>query len=93
MSTVDDGNRPSNRANEQAWDSLVDELRATSDVSRTKELIVLLEKAIFNRQQELALNEEKIDQQNIDREERRLKEVLDLMLEVKAKRLGFPHIR
>ena len=93
MSTVDDGNRPTNRPEAQGWSSLLDELRTTTDVSRTKELILLLEKAIFDRQQELALNAENIDQRNIDREERRLKEVLDLMLEVKAKRLGFPGIR
>ena len=90
MSTIDDGNRPTDRAKAQAWNSLVDELRTTSDVSRTKELILLLEKAIFDRQQELALNAENVEQHTIDREEQRLKEVLDLMLEVKAKRLGFP---
>jgi hypothetical protein len=54
---------------------------------------MLLEEAIFNRQQELVRNAEKMDKGNIEQEEQSLKSALDLMLELKTKRLGFPAIR
>jgi len=52
-----------------------------------------LEEAIFNRQQELALNADKINKSEIEHEEQGLRKALDLMLEVKTKKLGFPEIR
>ena len=58
-----------------------------------RELVMLLEEAIFNRQQELALNAQKIDQREVNDEEQALRKVLDLMLETKVKKLGFPDIR
>ena len=54
---------------------------------------MLLEEAIFNRQQELALNADKIDKGNLEDEEQALRRALDLMLEMKVKKLGFPEIR
>jgi hypothetical protein len=68
-------------------------LRKTHDVQRIRELIMLLEEAIFNRQQELALNADKIDKGNLEDEEQALRRALDLMLEMKVKKLGFPEIR
>jgi len=52
-----------------------------------------LEVAVFSRQQELVLNADKIDKREIQHEEQKLKNVLDMMLDVKAKKLGFPDIR
>ena len=52
-----------------------------------------LEEVIFNRQQELALNADKIAKRDIEEEEQALKGALELMLEVKVKKLGFPDIR
>ena len=75
------------------WESLADELRATDSVERMRELVMLLEEAIFNRQQELALNAQKIDQREVNDEEQALRKVLYLMLETKVKKLGFPDIR
>lgn len=75
------------------WESLADELRNTHDVQRTRELVMLLEEAIFNRQQELVLNVGQIDKQAIEEEEQALRQVLELMLEVKVKKLGFPALR
>lgn len=49
--------------------------------------------AVFSRQQELVLNADKIDKREIQHEEQKLKNVLDMMLDVKAKKLGFPDIR
>lgn len=54
---------------------------------------MLLEEAIFNRQQELALNAVGIDRGELEQEEQRLRKALDLMLELKTKKLGFPAIR
>ena len=51
-----------------------------------------LEEAIFNRQQELALQAEEIVHREIEEEEA-LKEVLDLMLDIKVTKLGFPAIK
>ena len=58
-----------------------------------KELVMLLEEAIFNRQRELTLNGNKIDRCEVSDEEQALQNVLDLMLEIKVKKLGFPAIR
>lgn len=58
------------------WESLADELRNTHDVQRTRELVMLLEEAIFNRQQELVLNVGQIDKQAIEEEEQALRQVL-----------------
>ena len=77
----------------QQWESLADELRRTQDVPRIKELVMLLEEATFNRQQELALNADRIDKREIEEEEQGLKRVLDLMLEIKMDKLGFPAIK
>jgi hypothetical protein len=74
----------------QDWEMLADELRKTEDLGRTKELVMRLEEAIFYRQQELALNAQKLGQDEVKDEEHSLKKVLDLMLEVKVKKLGFP---
>ncbi len=38
----------------QAWEPYADELQKTQDVGRMRELVMILEEAIFNRQQELA---------------------------------------
>lgn len=73
----------------QHWKRLADELRRTNDTNRMKELVMLLEEAIFNRQQELALSGEK---NNVQQEERDMRKALDLMLEIKTKKLGFPDI-
>ena len=54
---------------------------------------MLLEEAIFNRQQELAFNAGKIARGDVEEEEQALRGVLDLMLETKVKKLGFPEIR
>lgn len=58
-----------------------------------KELVMLLESAIFNRQQELALNADKLDKRKMQQEELRLRDASELMLETKVKKLGFPDIR
>jgi len=44
--------------------------------------------AVFSRQQELVLNADKIDKREIQHEEQKLKNVLDMMLDVKAKKLA-----
>ena len=72
------------------WESLADELRKTQDIQRVKELVMALEETIFNRQQELALNAGRVEKDKIVEEERALKKVLDLMLETKVNKLGFP---
>ena len=54
---------------------------------------MLLESAIFNRQQELALNADKLDKRKMQQEELRLRDASELMLETKVKKLGFPDIR
>jgi len=84
---------PHTNAARQNWESLADELRTADDTDRIKELVMLLDAAIFNRQQELALNADQIGKRNIEQEEQGLRQALDLMLELKAKRLGFPDIR
>jgi hypothetical protein len=86
-------NFPETNATGRTWESLVNELRKTDDIERIRELLMLLEEAIFNRQQELVRNAEKMDKGNIEQEEQSLKSALDLMLELKTKRLGFPAIR
>ena len=93
MSTIDEGPRQTNGATRQGWESLADELRKTIDKPRTRELVILLEKAIFNRQQELTLNAEKIGEDKLEKEEQSMKRALELLLEVKVKKLGFPRIR
>jgi hypothetical protein len=75
------------------WESLAAELRKTQDIQRSRELVMLLEEAIFNRQQELALNAGKIARRDVEEEEQALRGVLELMLETKVKKLGFPEIR
>ena len=76
----------------KVW-ALADELRKTQDIQRMREIVMLLEEAIFNRQQELVLNADKIAKPKIEEEERGLRGVLELMLETKTKKLGFPEIR
>ena len=80
------------RSTPQRWESLADELRHTTDVQRMKELVILLEEAIFNRQQEFALQPHRFDPTKIKQEERGLRETLDLILEVKIRKLGFPDL-
>lgn len=77
----------------QYWESVAGELRKTQDVQRMRELVMHLELAIFNRQQELVLSAEDLDKRNLEDEEQAMKRALDLMLDVKAKKLGFPEIR
>ena len=77
----------------QRWESLVEQLRKADDVQHIKELVIHLEEAVFNRQQELVLNAAKLDKRDIQEEEQRLRQALDLMLEMKVKKLGFPEIR
>jgi hypothetical protein len=91
--TVDAKNLQKKNTSRQQWESLADELRKTQSVQRIKELVMALEETIFNRQQELALNADMIDKPEIEDEEQALKKVLDLMLETKVKKLGFPDIR
>lgn len=86
-------NIPAKQTSRQWWESLADELRRTQDVPRIKELVMLLEEATFNRQQELALNADRIDNREIEEEEQALKRVLDLMLEMKINKLGFPALK
>ena len=93
MTVHDAKNLQKNNTSRQQWESLADELRKTQNVQRIKELVMALEEIIFNRQQELALNADMIDKPEIEDEERALKKVLDLMLETKVKKLGFPDIR
>lgn len=77
----------------RVWESLAEELRKTQDIERMKELVMALEETIFFRQQELALNADKIAKREIEEEERDLTGVLELMLETKTKKLGFPEIK
>ena len=77
----------------RVWESLADELLKTQDIQRMRELVMLMEEAIFNRQQELALNADKLAKPEIEEEEQTLKGVLELMLATKAKKLGFLAIR
>ena len=77
----------------RVWESLAEELRKTQDVERMKELVMALEETIFFRQQELALNADKIAKREIEEEERELTGVLELMLETKTKKLGFPEVK
>ncbi len=92
MSQVNKGN-PATNAQGQPWEALADQLRQTEDKDKARELVIRLEEAIFNRQQELVLNTGKIDKHEIEQEEQRLRKALDLMLEVKTKKLGFPEIK
>jgi ubiquinone biosynthesis protein UbiJ len=93
MSTSDDGHRQTDGARQQKWESLADELRKTTDIQKAKELVMLLEKEIFDRQQELALNAGEIGGHKVEKEEQSIKRALDILLEVKVKKLGFPNIR
>ena len=93
MSRTDEEHRQTNGASRQGWESLADELRKTTDIPRMRELVILLERAIFKRQQELALNAGKIEKPEVEKEEQSMKKALDLLLEVKVKKLGFPRIR
>ncbi len=77
----------------QAWEPYADELQKTQDVGRMRELVMILEEAIFNRQQELALNADIVDKRNVEDEEEALRKALDVMLEIKVEKLGFPKIR
>ena len=92
MSHVDKGNSPPPNTL-QSWEALADQLRQTEDIDKARELVMRLEEAIFNRQQELVFNAGKIDKREIEQEERRLRKALELMLEVKTKKLGFPEIK
>ncbi len=92
-SSADGKQRHSTDTGRQRWETLVDELRNTQDIGRMRQLVMLLEEAIFFRQQDLALNAHKIDRAQIEQEEARLKEALNLLLHVKVKKLGFPEIR
>lgn len=93
MATQDTRQFQTTNTSRQDWESLADELRATDNVERMRKLVMLLEEAIFNRQQDLASNAGKIDQREVNDEEQALRKVLDLMLETKVKKLGFPDIR
>lgn len=93
MAQADKGKLPKTNATGPEWESLVDQLHQTEDTDKIRELVKLLEEAIFNRQQELTVNADKIDKREVEQEERRLRKALDLMLELKTKRLGFPEIR
>ena len=75
------------------WEALAAELRKTQDIERSRELVMLLEEAIFNRQQELDMNAGKIARPGVEEEEQALRGVLELMLETKVKNLGFPDTR
>ncbi len=66
-------------------ESLADQLSKAENTQKIKELIMLLEEAIFNRQQELALLD--------DHAGTTLRKALELMLNLKITRLGFPDIR
>jgi len=92
LATQDTRQFQAKNASRQDWETLADELRNTDNVARMRELVMLLEEAIFNRQQELALND-KIDKREVNDEEQALRTVLDLMLETKVKKLGFPKVR
>ena len=87
MSTTDDRHRKTNGASQQGRELLVDELRRTTDVQRMRELVILLDRAIFSRQQEPALNSGRVE-----KEEHSMKEALDLLPVIKVKKLGFPEI-
>lgn len=93
MAQADKGKLPKTNATRPKWESLVDQLHQTEDTDKIRELVMLLEEAIFNRQQELTVNADKIDKREVEQEERRLRKALDLMLELKTNRLGFPEIR
>jgi hypothetical protein len=86
-------NLQTRKSSREEVESLADELRKTQDVRRMQELVMLLEEAIFNRQQDLVLNAENIEKHKIKDEEQAMRQVLELMLEVKVKKLGFPDIR
>ena len=92
LASIDKNNLPEKKATGQKWQTLVAELRNTDDTDRIRELIMLLEEAIFYRQQELALHPENINKAQLEQEEHGLRSALDLMLELKSKRLGFPSI-
>lgn len=93
MTQADKRNLPITNTTRPKWESLVDQLLQTDDTDKIRELVMLLEEAIFNRQQELALNAVGIDRGELEQEEQRLRKALDLMLELKTKKLGFPAIR
>jgi hypothetical protein len=93
LAPIEKRSSPNTNPTRQKWESLADELRTTDDTQRIRELVMLLEEAIFNRQQELALNADSIEKPKIEQEEQGLRKALDLMLELKTKRLGFPDIR
>lgn len=93
LTQADKRNLPTTNAARPKWESLLDQLRQTEDTDKARELVMLLEEGIFNRQQELAVNADKIDRREVEQEELRLRKALDLMLELKTKRLGFPEIR
>lgn len=93
MTQADKRNLPITNTTRSKWESLVDQLLQTDNTDKIRELVMLLEEAIFNRQQELALNAVGIDRGELEQEEQRLRKALDLMLELKTKKLGFPAIR
>lgn len=84
---------PTKNTGRQLWESYAEELGKTQSVERMRELVMLLEETIFNRQQELALNADAVDKHNVEDEEQALRKALDLMLDIKVKKLGFPEIR
>ena len=93
MQTSNARSAPIKNTGREVWESYADELSKTQDIGRMRELVMLLEETIFNRQQELALNSDVLDKRNVEDEEEALRKALDLMLEVKVKKLGFPEIR
>ena len=93
MSQIDKGNSPPPNSQGQSWEALADQLRQTDDTDKARELVIRLEEAIFNRQQDLVLKADKTNKREIEQEEQRLRKALDLMLEVKTKKLGFPEIK
>ena len=93
MSQIDKGNSPPTNSQGQSWEALADQLRQTDDTDKARELVIRLEEAIFNRQQDLVLKADKTNKREIEQEEQRLRKALDLMLEVKTKKLGFPEIK
>lgn len=93
MPTDDARTAPWQNNGRQTWEPYADELGKTKDVERMRELVMHLEEAIFNRQQELALKADVIDKRKVEDEEKALRKALDLMLDVKVKKLGFPEIR
>ena len=93
MATEDTRQFQKENTSRQDWEFLAGELRKADNVEKMKELVMLLEEAIFKRQRELTLNGNKIDRCEVSDEEQALQNVLDVMLEIKVNKLGFPAIK